>query len=126
MNEISEIRRNGVLTSGEDCAVLNAAIRAVVYRVSFGYGWDVVGIEIGTLGLLSGPIAARPLGPSDLDGRLNRESGTFLRTNKGNPFASKMPDGMFATGSWRQHLVHGPSICWPANDIAWLLGGTGR
>ncbi|MED6308573.1 MAG: 6-phosphofructokinase, partial [Pseudomonadota bacterium] len=94
MNEISEIRRIGVLTSGEDCAVLNAAIRAVVYRVSFGYGWDVVGIEIGTLGLLSWPITARPLGPSDLDGRLNRENGTFLgSTNKGNPFASKMPDG---------------------------------
>ena len=128
MNEISEIRRNGVLTSGEDCAVLNAAIRAVVYRVSFGYGREIVGIIIGTLGLLSGPIAARPLGPSDLDGRLNRESGTFLgNTNKGNPFASKMPDGAFATGSWRQHLVHGPSICWPkANGIAWLLGGTGR
>ena len=50
MNEISEIRRNGVLMSGEDCAVLNAAIRAVVYRVSFGYGWDIVGIENGTLG----------------------------------------------------------------------------
>ena len=94
MNEISEICRIGVLTSGEDCAVLNAAIRTVVYRVSFGYDWDVVGVEIGTLGLLSGPIAARPLGPSDLDGRLNRESGTFLgSTNKGNPFASKMPDG---------------------------------
>ena len=78
MNEISEIRRNGVLTSGEDCAVLNAAIRAVVYRVSFGYGRDVVEIEIGTLGLLSRPIAARPLGPSDLDGRLNRESRRSL------------------------------------------------
>ncbi|MEC8136306.1 MAG: 6-phosphofructokinase, partial [Pseudomonadota bacterium] len=64
---MSEIRRIGVLTSGEDCAVLNAAIRAVVYRVSFGCGLDVVGIEIGTLGLFSGPIAARPLGPSDLD-----------------------------------------------------------
>lgn len=94
MNEISEIRRIGVLTSGEDCAVLNAAIRAVVYRVSFGYGWDVVGIENGTLGLLSRPIAARPLGPSDFDGRLNRDSGKLLgSTNKGNPFASKMPDG---------------------------------
>ncbi|MBG02519.1 MAG: 6-phosphofructokinase [Rhodospirillaceae bacterium] len=94
MNEISEIRRIGVLTSGGDCAGLNAAIRAVVYRASFGYGWDVVGIENGTLGLLSRPIAARPLGPSDFDGRLIRESGTFLgSTNKGNPFAFEMPDG---------------------------------
>ena len=93
MNEISEICRNGVLTSGEDCADLNAAIRTVVYRASFGYGWDIFGIENGTLGLLSRPIAARPLGPSDFDGRLNRESGTFLgSTNKGNPFAFKMPD----------------------------------
>ncbi|MEC7538687.1 MAG: 6-phosphofructokinase, partial [Pseudomonadota bacterium] len=84
MNEISEIRRNGVLTSGEDCAVLNAAIRGVVYRASFRYGWDTVGIENTTLGLLSRPIAARPPGTSDFDGRLNRESGTFLgSTNKG-------------------------------------------
>ena len=93
MNEISEIRRNGVLTSGEDRAVLNAAIRGVVYRASFGYGWDTVGIENVTLGLLSRPIAARPPGTSDFDGRLNRESGTFLgSTNKGNSFAFKMPD----------------------------------
>ena len=108
MNEISEIRRNGVLTSGEDCAVLNAAIRAVVYRVSFGYGGKSLESK-SYIGSVIRPIAARPLGPSDLDGRLNRESGTFLgSTNKGNPFASKCRTVAFATGSWRQHLVHGP------------------
>jgi len=94
MNEIAEIRRIGVLTSGGDCAGLNAAIRAVVCRASYGYEWDVIGIENGTLGLLSRPIEARPLTPSDFDGTLIRQSGTFLgSTNRGNPFAYEMPDG---------------------------------
>ena len=59
MNEISEIRRIGGLTSGGDFAGLNVAICAVVYRASFGYGWDVVEIENRTLGLLSRPRGVR-------------------------------------------------------------------
>src|SRR3546814_17261468 len=42
-------KRIGVLTSGGDCAGLNAALRAVVLRAAGHYAWDVIGIgnEIG-------------------------------------------------------------------------------
>ncbi|MEM6490035.1 MAG: 6-phosphofructokinase, partial [Pseudomonadota bacterium] len=36
-------KRIGILTSGGDCAGLNAVIRAVVYR-AYHYGWDVIGL----------------------------------------------------------------------------------
>ena len=35
------IERIGILTSGGDCAWLNAVIRAVVHRAIQGYGWQV-------------------------------------------------------------------------------------
>ena len=35
----------GLLTSGGDCAGLNAVIRAVVNRAVQGYGWRVFGIR---------------------------------------------------------------------------------
>ena len=84
----------GVLTSGGDCAGLNAVIRAVVSRAIQGYGWRVLGIRHGTMGLLR-----RPLEFEELDLRLStvnilRLGGTILgTTNKGNPFAFPMPDG---------------------------------
>ena len=87
-------QRIGLLTSGGDCSGLNAALRAVVHRAVMGYGWDVVGIENGTLGLLQHPIGARALTPADFNGTLLRQSGTILgSTNTGNPFAFEMPDG---------------------------------
>ena len=36
--------RIGILTSGGDCAGLNAVIRAVTFRAVRTYGWDVIGI----------------------------------------------------------------------------------
>ena len=47
--------RIGMLTSGGDCAGLNAAIRAVVYHAIQGYGWRVLGILDGTAGLIAQP-----------------------------------------------------------------------
>jgi hypothetical protein len=41
----------GLLTSGGDCAGLNAVIRAVAIRAIQGYGWRVYGIRNGTMGL---------------------------------------------------------------------------
>ena len=84
----------GILTSGGDCAGLNAAIRAVVSRAVQGYGWRVLGIHHGTMGLLR-----RPLDFEELDLRIAtvnilRLGGTILgTTNKGNPFAFPMADG---------------------------------
>jgi len=84
----------GILTSGGDCAGLNATIRAVTLRAHHGYGWKTIGISHGTLGLLHRPVAAEPLDPSRLDAVLARQGGTFLgTTNRGNPFAFPMPDG---------------------------------
>jgi 6-phosphofructokinase 1 len=84
----------GVLTSGGDCAGLNATIRAVALRAHHGYGWKTIGISHGTLGLLHRPVAAEPLDPARLDAALARQGGTFLgSSNRGDPFAYPMEDG---------------------------------
>ncbi|MGM0561495.1 MAG: ATP-dependent 6-phosphofructokinase [Pseudomonadota bacterium] len=91
---MAKIKRIGVLTSGGDCAGLNAVIRAVVQRAVEDHGWHVVGIHKGTAGLLSRPVEAETLDLSRFDGSLLRRAGTVLgTTNKGNPFAFPMPDG---------------------------------
>lgn len=87
-------KRIGLLTSGGDCAGLNAAIRAVVCRAVNGYGWEVIGIREGTAGLLERPPAVEELGMRVFTGNILRMGGTILGTvNKGNPFAYPMPDG---------------------------------
>jgi phosphofructokinase-like protein len=81
------IRRIGVLTSGGDCAGLNAAIRAVVHRAVQGYGWEVYGILDGTRGLMDRPPRFEPLTLKLFTGNILRMGGTILGTvNKGDPF----------------------------------------
>ena len=90
---MSETKRIGILTSGGDCAGLNAVLRAVVLRAA-GHGWTVIGIEHGTLGLMHAPPRARRLDPADFDGALMRRGGTILgTTNTGDPFAFPQRDG---------------------------------
>lgn len=97
---MADIRRIGILTSGGDCAGLNAVIRAVVQRATYGYGWEVVGIHKGTAGLLSRPVEADVLNLSQFTGSLLRMAGTVLgTTNKGDPFDYPMPDGSRADRS---------------------------
>ncbi|MBF0374630.1 MAG: ATP-dependent 6-phosphofructokinase [Alphaproteobacteria bacterium] len=87
-------KRLGILTSGGDCAGLNSAIRAVVHRAVGTYGWSVIGIKDGTLGLMNRPLETVEFTLSDLTGSLLRLGGTVLgTTNKGDPFAFPMPDG---------------------------------
>ena len=87
-------KRIGILTSGGDCAGLNAVIRAVTLRAHHGYGWTTIGIGRGTLGLLERPVEAVTLDPARLDSSLARQGGTFLgSTNRGDPFAFPMADG---------------------------------
>lgn len=87
-------KRIGVLTSGGDCAGLNAAIRAVVHRAISTYGWEVLGIRQGTTGFLHRPIEVIPLTLAMADQELLRRGGTILgTTNKGNPFSFLQPDG---------------------------------
>ena len=93
---MAAIRTLGVLTSGGDCAGLNAVIRAVVYHAIRTYGWKVIGVQDGTAGLIERPLRYRELAIDTFDGRLLRESGTFLGTSsKGNPLHFQMPDGSF-------------------------------
>jgi 6-phosphofructokinase 1 len=80
-------RTIGILTSGGDCAGLNAVIRAVVHRAQH-YGWRVLGIRDGTMGLLDRPLRYDELDIASVDGTMMRLGGTILgTTNKGNPFA---------------------------------------
>jgi len=90
----TKIKRIGVLTSGGDCAGLNAVIRAVTYRAIMKYGWEVYGIIDGTEGLALRPLRWKKLGISDFFAPFARLGGTMLGTiNRGDPFAWKMPDG---------------------------------
>ncbi|MEA2783285.1 MAG: ATP-dependent phosphofructokinase / diphosphate-dependent phosphofructokinase [Rhodospirillaceae bacterium] len=87
-------KRIGILTSGGDCAGLNATIRAVVHRATGAYGWQVIGIRNGTAGLLARPVDCVELKVKDVGGDMLRRGGTILgTTNKGDPFAYPLPDG---------------------------------
>lgn len=86
-------KRIGILTSGGDCAGLNAVIRAVVHRATSAYNWDVWGVQQATRGLMARPPHVIPLDPAQVDSLL-MVGGTMLgTTNKGNPFAYPMTDG---------------------------------
>jgi 6-phosphofructokinase 1 len=90
---MGEHKRIGILTSGGDCAGLNAVIRAAVHRAVNTYGWEILGIRQATMGLMNRPPQAIVLTPDKVDPYLTA-GGTFLgTTNKGNPFAFPMPDG---------------------------------
>ena len=93
---MGNIRRIGILTSGGDCAGLNAVLRAAVHRAILGHGWEIMGIEQGTVGLMERPLRARNLTVKDFDGTILRRGGTILgTTNSGNPFKFPQPDGGF-------------------------------
>ena len=84
----------GLLTSGGDCAGLNAVIRGVVTRAVEGYGWQVFGIRNGTMGLLRRPLQYELLDRRVTTTDMLRLGGTVLgTTNSGDPFAFPMPDG---------------------------------
>lgn len=89
---MGERKRIGILTSGGDCAGLNAVIRAVVHRADT-YGWEVLGIREATVGLMSRPPKVMKLDIEKVDPYL-MTGGTMLgTTNKGNPFAFPKSDG---------------------------------
>ena len=93
------VKKIGILTSGGDCAGLNAVIRAATIRAVNGYDWKVLGIRDGTLGLLNDPLDVVELTPANFDGNLMRMGGTFLGTNnKGNPSEDKIISGFKQLG----------------------------
>ena len=92
-------KRIGILTSGGDCAGLNAVIRAVTRCAVNVYGWEVLGICKATHGLMSRPPEAMALDVTKVDSLLTM-GGTILgTTNKGDPFAFPMSDGTLADRS---------------------------
>ena len=86
-------KRIGILTSGGDCAGLNAIIRAVVRRAIGTYNWEVLGICNATQGLMFHPPHVKTLTIPQVDPLLIT-GGTMLgTTNKGDPFAFPLSDG---------------------------------
>ncbi|MEB3174209.1 MAG: ATP-dependent 6-phosphofructokinase [Cyanobacteriota bacterium] len=86
-------KRIGILTSGGDCAGLNAVIRAAVRHAIGTYGWEVVGIREATQGLMSAPPKTITFDLGNVDSLLVMGGTVLGTTNKGNPFAFPMPDG---------------------------------
>ena len=81
---MSKIKRIGVLTSGGDCAGLNATISAVV-EAATKKGWEVYGIKDGTEGITEKPHRYEVLTISNFsDSPWPRLSGSYLGSlNKG-------------------------------------------
>jgi 6-phosphofructokinase 1 len=103
---MANIKRIGILTSGGDCAGLNAAIRAVVHRAVNTYGWEVYGITRSTHGLLQRPPQYQKLELVNDSYSLLTTGGTMLgTTNKGNPFAFPLPNGTIVDRS--QEIIDG-------------------
>lgn len=102
---MNKTKRIGILTSGGDCAGLNAVIRAVTRCAIKSYGWEVFGINKATHGLMSRPPQAVKLGVRQVDSYLTM-GGTFLgTTTKGDPFAFPMADGTLVDRS--EEIIEG-------------------
>ncbi len=88
-----ETKKIGILTSGGDCAGLNAAIRGVVFAAA-AKGWEVIGIYNSTDGLFSRPMRFKKLTISEFDFPYAALGGTMLGSNNtGNPHLQMRPDG---------------------------------
>ena len=119
---MNEHKRIGVMTSGGDCAGLNAVIRAIAYRAIGGRGWKVFGIHGGTVGLMRRPVDHRELTLDVFDGNILRQAGTILgTTNRGDPFAYPMPDGTLKDRS--EEIIEGYRLL--GLDALIVIGGDG-
>jgi 6-phosphofructokinase 1 len=118
----SSTKRIAVLTSGGDCAGLNAVIRAVVLRAT-ALNWQVIGIKQGVQGLLGRPPLTVPLHLENVDTVMLRQGGTILgTTNKGDPFTYPMPDGSIKDQSYEMVEGFHSLKC----DALIGVGGDGR
>jgi len=77
--------RIAVMTGGGDCPGLNAIIQAIVTRAT-EYGYEVLGVLGGYLGLLNGEV--KPLSLEDVED-IYSVGGTVLGTSRTNPFKTK-------------------------------------
>lgn len=112
----------GLVTSGGDCAGLNAIIKAVIYHAKHLHGWKVTGICNGLHGFLSKPAEIIEFSGEELDKSLLREAGTILGSaSKGDPFVFPMEDGTEQDRS--QEIIH--SIKEIGLDALIGIGGDG-
>ena len=85
LHPMSDLRRVAILTGGGDCPGLNAVIRSAVRTANRDHGLEVVGVQLGFEGLLTGSVIPMT---GDLIRGILPKGGTVLRTtNRGDPFA---------------------------------------
>ncbi len=96
------MKKIAVLTSGGDAPGMNAAIRAVV-RTGTAKGWEVYGVKLGYMGLISGNFTL--LGPRDVGGIIQK-GGTILGSARSPEF--KTEEGQIrAIRNLRQEGIEG-------------------
>jgi 6-phosphofructokinase 1 len=83
--ELVSMKRVAVLTSGGDAPGMNAAIRAMT-RTALHYGWSVVGVRQGYLGLMNGDY--RDLTSRDVAGII-QSGGTILGSARATEFKTE-------------------------------------
>jgi len=87
------MQRVGIMTGGGDAPGLNAVIRGFVKRAAGQLGWEVVGIKDSFNGLLDNPRRMHVMQPQACRGLLVAGGTVLGTTNRGDPFAWRMPDG---------------------------------
>lgn len=117
------LTRVGILTGGGDCSGLNAVIRGVTRAAIIGHNAEVVGIEGGFEGLISGQT-------QHLTIRATRDiltlGGTILgTTNKGNPFEYRelQPDGSISVSDYSDRAIETYKSL--GLDCLFVVGGEG-
>jgi 6-phosphofructokinase 1 len=117
------LTRVGILTGGGDCSGLNAVIRGVTRAAIIGHNAEVVGIEGGFEGLISGQT-------QHLTIRATRDiltlGGTILgTTNKGNPFEYRemQPDGSISVSDYSDRAIETYRSL--GLDCLFVVGGEG-
>ncbi len=117
------LKKVGILTGGGDCSGLNAVIRGVTRTAIIGYKAEVVGIEGGFEGLISGQT-------QELSIRATRDiltlGGTILgTTNKGNPFEYRelRPDGSISVSDYSDRAMETYKRL--GLDCLFVVGGEG-
>src|ERR671922_580324 len=86
---MAEVRRVGMLTGGGDAPGLNGVIRAVTTRCIEDYGYEVVGIKRGWMGLLEPESdSVQSLNVEDVRYIL-QEGGTILLSSRTNPYKNE-------------------------------------
>jgi 6-phosphofructokinase 1 len=104
------MKRIAVLTSGGDAPGMNAAIRAVV-RTGIDRGWEVLGVQHGYAGLISGEMA--PLRARDVGGIIQL-GGTVLGSARCPEFKTESGRQQALQELRRQHV-----------DALVVIGGNG-